>query len=299
MLISGDATLTGNIEIQPGNNTISVNASGNAALGVWPHMVVKVSGTTVIDTYVNSDTPATFSGTYNNPGSAGPEALTITYDNDYTDDDADRNLRLSTVSVDDGAGNLQGWSVALGAASVQQAQAGNATQGCYTLGRYFGQGALRVLAGSGSYQTINVESARKSFVGPGRLSFKLWIPGNASGKITNLQGYAKNSSNAQIASTSAVNVNSSNAGRWVEASLTLSAGQTAAKVGVTFAEQPNYSPNITEVDRSCTQNSDCQVNSCVSGHCSTSVACSAADLPSGNSVPSLVIDAIQYDYTGP
>src|SRR5262249_36312471 len=152
-----------NIEIQPCNNTISVSASGDAALDEWPHMVVKVAGTTVIDTYVNSATPATFSGTYNNAGSAGLRALTITYDNDYADEEEDRNLRLSTVSVDDGVGNVQGWSVVAGAGSVQQAQAGDATQGCYTLGRYFGNGALRVLAGSANYQTINVESARKSF----------------------------------------------------------------------------------------------------------------------------------------
>src|SRR5262249_5457547 len=146
----------GTVDVAPGNNTISVKASGDVAGGVWPHMVVKVAGATVISASVNSAIPAVYSGTYNNAGSGGPKVLTVSFDNDDSAGSGDRHLRPQTASVDDGAGNLQGWSVVSGAGSVQQAQGGNQMQGCYTFTRYFGQGALQVLAGSTGYQTLYV-----------------------------------------------------------------------------------------------------------------------------------------------
>jgi hypothetical protein len=205
---------------------------------------------------------------------------------------------VQNLAINDGAGNLQGWSVVTGPGSVQNFQGSNLTQGCYTFSRYFGAGALQVLSRPTSYQTVAVESARKSFEGPGRLSFKIWVPGNASGAVTNVQGYAKGSNGSVLASTPSVNFTNTNAGQWFETSLFLTSSQTATKIGVSFSVQASYTPDITEVDKTCNVNSDCQVNSCVSGYCSTSVACTGTGIPTGTSIPTLVIDGIQYNYTG-
>jgi hypothetical protein len=261
-------------------------------------MVVTVNGTQVINTYVSSTTVTAYTGTYNNTGAAGRATVIVSFTNDYYNPPADRNLWLQTISVTDGAGNVQGWSVVSGPGSVQNFQGGALTQGCYTFYRYFGAGALQVLSRPTSYQQVAVESARKSFVGPGRLSFKIWVPGNAAGEVTQLQGYAKSSSGSVLATTPAINYSSNNEGQWFESSLFLTSGQTATKVGVSFYTQANYTPDITEVQKTCNVNSDCLVNSCVGGYCSTSIACTGTGIPTGTSLPTLVIDAIQYNYTG-
>jgi hypothetical protein len=77
--------------------TIVVVGKGQYAAGQWPHMVVKVAGSTVGSAYVTSSTWQQYSFSYG--GATGSKQVQIVFDNDYYAPPADRNLLLDVVSV--------------------------------------------------------------------------------------------------------------------------------------------------------------------------------------------------------
>ncbi len=82
----------------PGPAQITVRALGEQALGVLPHMVVSVGGTTVGDATVVTGTFADY--TFAFMASGGQKEVRVTFDNDAYQPPQDRNLIVDSVTVD-------------------------------------------------------------------------------------------------------------------------------------------------------------------------------------------------------
>lgn len=80
-----------------GPTSLTVRARGEAANGVFPHMVVSVGGVTVGDVTVNSTAYADYTFTF--VAAAGPQVLRIAFDNDLYQPPADRNLIVDSATV--------------------------------------------------------------------------------------------------------------------------------------------------------------------------------------------------------
>ena len=80
-----------------GPTHITVSAKGQAAVNVWPHMVVTVDGVQVGQATVSASNWATFSFPY--AATAGSHEIKVSFDNDYYANGQDRNLLLDKVSV--------------------------------------------------------------------------------------------------------------------------------------------------------------------------------------------------------
>jgi lysophospholipase L1-like esterase len=78
-----------------GDVTVTVNAMGSIAAGVWPHMVVSVGGVTVGTASVQSTSwipyPFTFTAT------AGAQEIRVAFDNDFASATEDRNLYVESI----------------------------------------------------------------------------------------------------------------------------------------------------------------------------------------------------------
>ncbi len=81
-----------------GPTHITVSAKGEAALNVWPHMVVSVDGAQIGQATVSSSSWATYSFAY--AATAGSHDLKVSFDNDYYAwAGQDRNLLVDKVTV--------------------------------------------------------------------------------------------------------------------------------------------------------------------------------------------------------
>ena len=82
-----------------GPTRLTVVARGQAAFGVWPHMIVSVDGVEVGNVSVTSTSYASYSFDFMATG--GPQEITIAFDNDaYAPPFNDRNLFVDKVLVD-------------------------------------------------------------------------------------------------------------------------------------------------------------------------------------------------------
>jgi endoglucanase len=81
----------------PGQTNITVIAAGQAAGGIWPHMVVSVGGVTIGATNVTSTSFAPYTFTF--AASAGTYDVRVAFDNDGFSGSADRNLLVDKVVV--------------------------------------------------------------------------------------------------------------------------------------------------------------------------------------------------------
>lgn len=93
---NGDISTTH--DFAPGPTRITVRARGEPALGVFPHMVVSVGGSPIGSTTVSSTEFADYD--FHPFLTAGPQLLSITFDNDFFTPPEDRNLIVDHVAVD-------------------------------------------------------------------------------------------------------------------------------------------------------------------------------------------------------
>jgi hypothetical protein len=80
-----------------GVKKVNVVAHGDPAGGVWPHMVVKVDGTTVSDVTVGTDVWSAYGAALYL--AAGSHSLSVTYDNDGSVNGNDRNLLVDYATL--------------------------------------------------------------------------------------------------------------------------------------------------------------------------------------------------------
>ncbi|WP_042445654.1 carbohydrate-binding domain-containing protein [Azospirillum sp. B510] len=78
--------------------TFAIDAWGQAAGGVWPHLALKLDGATIGQATVNSGTPGRYTITAK-VAAGNAHNLQLVYDNDGTAGGADRNLFVRAVSV--------------------------------------------------------------------------------------------------------------------------------------------------------------------------------------------------------
>ena len=110
-----------------GPTTLTVNAEGSVAAGVWPHMVVSVGGVPIGSASVQSPTwtayPFTFTAT------AGTQEIQVAFDNDYCSTTEDRNLYVESVVVGCGTGGTAGACVPTTCAATGKT-CGSTPDGC-------------------------------------------------------------------------------------------------------------------------------------------------------------------------
>ena len=82
-----------------GDSVIRVSAYGQSALGVWPHLVVSVGGRTIGDASVSATTYSPYEFAF--AATAGAQAVSVTFDNDYYANGQDRNLYVDSVAIDE------------------------------------------------------------------------------------------------------------------------------------------------------------------------------------------------------
>lgn len=95
--IWSNGAISGSHDFTAGPATLVVRARGEAALGVWPHMVVRVDGVAVGDANVTSAGFADY--TFHFVTDGGPAVISIAFDNDAYQPPEDRNLIVDSVSV--------------------------------------------------------------------------------------------------------------------------------------------------------------------------------------------------------
>ncbi|HET9956736.1 MAG TPA: carbohydrate-binding domain-containing protein, partial [Polyangiaceae bacterium] len=81
------------------SSVIRVNAYGQAAVGVAPHMIVSVGGQTIGDVSVQATSYSPYEFFYQ-PG-AGTREVKVSFDNDYYQNGADRNLYVDSIVIDE------------------------------------------------------------------------------------------------------------------------------------------------------------------------------------------------------
>lgn len=93
---NGNISTTHTFQAKP--TRISVNARGEEAYGVWPHMVVSVNGSPIGNVTVDTEWYSEY--TFDFLPSAGPQQIRVSFDNDaYAPPDNDRNLVVDKVTV--------------------------------------------------------------------------------------------------------------------------------------------------------------------------------------------------------
>lgn len=90
-----------------GSKVITVFARGQAAAGVFPHMVVSVGGVFVYSYSVTNVGTDYRAYTFNLDASAGTKEIRVAFDNDFNQSGQDRNLFIDKVTVGCGSG---GWT---------------------------------------------------------------------------------------------------------------------------------------------------------------------------------------------
>jgi len=109
--------ISANHNFDGGSKVITVFARGQAAAGVFPHMVVSVGGEFVYSYSVTNVGTDYRAYTFNLDESAGTKEIRVAFDNDYNQLGQDRNLFIDKVTVGCGGGwtNLSlrnGWKAA-------------------------------------------------------------------------------------------------------------------------------------------------------------------------------------------
>jgi hypothetical protein len=87
---------------EAGSSIVSVVAKGQAALGVWPRMLVSVGGVTIGDVFVTSSNYVSYEFPYQAVG--GSAEVRVSFVNDYYVPPDDRNLFVDKVTVSCGDG---------------------------------------------------------------------------------------------------------------------------------------------------------------------------------------------------
>jgi hypothetical protein len=82
-----------------GDSVVRVSAYGQSAVGVWPHMIVKVGNQTIGSTTVNATTYTPYEFSFD--PSAGSQTVSVSFDNDYYQNGQDRNLYVDSVAIDE------------------------------------------------------------------------------------------------------------------------------------------------------------------------------------------------------
>lgn len=83
-----------------GDSIVTVRAFGQSALGVWPHMIVRVGNQVVGDLNVQATAYSPYQFYYAAPAS-GSRQVSISFDNDYYQNGDDRNLFLDALSIEE------------------------------------------------------------------------------------------------------------------------------------------------------------------------------------------------------
>lgn len=89
------------LTVSAGQSTLTVNAKGSVAVGVWPHMVVSVDGTPIGNAFVNKTSWADYK--FPLAAGVGSHQVRITFDNDFASTIEDRNLYVAKLVVGCGA----------------------------------------------------------------------------------------------------------------------------------------------------------------------------------------------------
>jgi hypothetical protein len=95
--IWSDGYISTNHLFASGNATLTVNARGTIAAGVWPHMVVSVGGVEVGQASVNTTSYAPY--VFNFSTTTGNKEIRVTFDNDLLAAPEDRNLIVDSVAI--------------------------------------------------------------------------------------------------------------------------------------------------------------------------------------------------------
>lgn len=82
-----------------GDGVVRVNALGQPAVNVYPHMIVRVGSTVIGNVTVNSSSYAPYEFFYS--ASAGSQEVRVTFDNDYYANGQDRNLLLDSIVIEE------------------------------------------------------------------------------------------------------------------------------------------------------------------------------------------------------
>lgn len=82
-----------------GNSVIRVNALGQPAMNVYPHMIVRVGSTVVGNVTVSANSYAAYDFFYSAP--LGSQEVRVTFDNDYYANGQDRNLLLDSIVIEE------------------------------------------------------------------------------------------------------------------------------------------------------------------------------------------------------
>lgn len=82
------------------DSIVTVRAFGQSALGVWPHMIVRVDNQVIGDLNVQATTYSPYQFYYAAPAS-GPRQVSVSFDNDYYQNGEDRNLFLDALSIEE------------------------------------------------------------------------------------------------------------------------------------------------------------------------------------------------------
>jgi endo-1,3-1,4-beta-glycanase ExoK len=98
--IWSNGSLSTSHPFQGGSTRIRVSAAGQVAAGVWPHMIVRIGDLTIGDGAVTTTAFASYPFT-TTVATAGPQAVSISFDNDYLANGEDRNLLIDALTIDE------------------------------------------------------------------------------------------------------------------------------------------------------------------------------------------------------
>ncbi|HMA94802.1 MAG TPA: family 16 glycosylhydrolase [Polyangiaceae bacterium] len=82
-----------------GDSIVTVNAWGQSASGIWPHMVVRVGDQVIGEVNVQASSYTPYQFFYAAP--IGTRTVSVAFDNDYYQNGEDRNLYLSGISIEE------------------------------------------------------------------------------------------------------------------------------------------------------------------------------------------------------
>lgn len=94
---NGSASIAHNFK--GGDSVVTVNAWGQSASGVWPHMIVRVGDQVIGEVNVQASSYTPYQFFYAAP--SGTRTVSVAFDNDYYQNGEDRNLYLSALSIEE------------------------------------------------------------------------------------------------------------------------------------------------------------------------------------------------------
>jgi len=92
-------TMNGLINVPEGRSTISIQACGKSAKGIWPYMIVELDGELIGEMFVNSNEYDGY--TFDVSTKKGLKVLSVTFLNDFYDEESgeDRNLSIGEARI--------------------------------------------------------------------------------------------------------------------------------------------------------------------------------------------------------